>query len=71
MEQKAVFSIIFVTTLISQYLRLQVLTQKADDASAYNQGDLVEIPLAKVDAVIPSGEAVPFTLTIEYQGVSQ
>lgn len=51
-------------------LLIEVLTQKADDASAYNQGDLVEIPLTKVDAVVPSGEAVPFTLTIEYEGVS-
>jgi hypothetical protein len=47
-----------------------VLTLKPDDASAYNQGELVEIPLEKVDAVVPSGETAPFTLTIGNEGVS-
>lgn len=46
-----------------------MLTLKPDDASAYHQGELVEIPLEKVDAVVPSGETAPFTLTIGNEGV--
>jgi hypothetical protein len=41
-----------------------VLTLKDGDPSAYNQGELQEIPLDKVESVAPSGETAPFQLTI-------
>jgi len=48
----------------------QVLTVKEDDPSAYNQGELKEIALDKVDSVAPSGETAPFQLTIGNSDVS-